>query len=544
VDPTCEGERDWCRGLRLPDYVLDTPGVAAAHSTPAAPRGSTSQGEGQSEGGGRSPVLPTLFMPGFPKSATTWLYNCFLDAFAPRRAGCGADASGWGVRRCNRTFLLPPLTAAAIVRRELQLHPLKETFYFGGSRQRRFRRDLRTLAGPDLARGALPGEPPLWAWEPRFLRLRRAVRAARRRGCGPAAAACEARREARGEQGGESDRVLLHRDLTERLSSVCAGGHPACTRVVRGGPTSNGCYGEEAGAVLARLGRGDLYCVHSALPRAAAGEYPMLVSDFTPNYLCDPEALPRLKASAADPSALRFIVAMREPAARAFSEWAMFALQWTWEPIADFGPAFASKAAQLRDCNESLWRDTELLRSLPTEELAAYLSRCWVSGGALNYPHTSLYGVCVLHALRHFERRQFLFLRYEDLMQMDAAALLRLIGRFTGLPVRGDLFTAVPKKAEEEKAVSRLVRGRRPRPRREPERTLLGERRKGRPPPRAEHVQHHQRRGAGPVQPLARRNEGRRRCIRRPLRAVQRAAGQSRGLLVGMIARFLQMQQN
>ena len=120
---------------------------------------------------------------------------------------------------------------------------------------------------------------------------------------------------------------------------------------------------------------------------------------------------------------------------------------------------------------------------------------------------------------------------------MDAAALLRLIGRFTGLPVRGDLFTAVPKKAEEEKAVSRLVRGRRPRPRREPERTLLGERRKGRPPPRAEHVQHHQRRGAGPVQPLARRNEGRRRCIRRPLRAVQRAAGQSRGLLVGMIAR-------
>ena len=30
--------------------------------------------------------------------------------------------------------------AAAIVRRELQLSPLKETFYFGGSRQRRFRR--------------------------------------------------------------------------------------------------------------------------------------------------------------------------------------------------------------------------------------------------------------------------------------------------------------------------------------------------------------------------------------------------------------------
>ena len=63
--------------------------------------------------------------------------------------------------------------AAAIVRRELQLSPLKETFYFGGSRQRRFRRDLRTLAGPDMARGALPGEPPLWVRGKRSPRLLR-----------------------------------------------------------------------------------------------------------------------------------------------------------------------------------------------------------------------------------------------------------------------------------------------------------------------------------------------------------------------------------
>ena len=26
----------------------------------------------------RAPILPTLFMPGFPKSATSWLYGCLL----------------------------------------------------------------------------------------------------------------------------------------------------------------------------------------------------------------------------------------------------------------------------------------------------------------------------------------------------------------------------------------------------------------------------------------------------------------------------------
>ena len=58
------------------------------------------------------------------------------------------------------------------------------------------------------------------------------------------------------------------------------------------------------------------------------------------------------------------------------------------------------------------------------------------------YPQTSLYGVCVLHALRHFPRRQFLFLRYEDLMEMDFGSILKLIGHFTGLYAGDDLIDA------------------------------------------------------------------------------------------------------
>lgn len=51
------------------------------------------------------------------------------------------------------------------------------------------------------------------------------------------------------------------------------------------------------------------------------------------------------------------------------------------------------------------------------------------------YPQNSMYAPCVLHALRYFEREQFLFLRYEDLMRMDASAIVRLVGHFTGLHV-------------------------------------------------------------------------------------------------------------
>ena len=49
------------------------------------------------------------------------------------------------------------------------------------------------------------------------------------------------------------------------------------------------------------------------------------------------------------------------------------------------------------------------------------------------YLTTSLYAVCVEHAFRLFRPEQFLFLRYEDLMRMEAPSLLRLLARFTGL---------------------------------------------------------------------------------------------------------------
>ena len=43
--------------------------------------------------------------------------------------------------------------------------------------------------------------------------------------------------------------------------------------------------------------------------------------------------------------------------------------------------------------------------------------------------------MCLLHALRYFRREQFLILRYEDLMKLDANSLVWLLGHFTGLHV-------------------------------------------------------------------------------------------------------------
>ena len=107
--------------------------------------------------------------------------------------------------------------------------------------------------------------------------------------------------------------------------------------------------------------------------------------------------------------------------------------QWAWDPIGEFEPSLAMRANHLRSCNATLFRNVTLLRSLPTSELGAYLSRCWNYGGAMMYAPTSLYSVCVLHALRFVRREQLLFLRYEDLRRLGAAALLRVIARFTGL---------------------------------------------------------------------------------------------------------------
>ena len=114
----------------------------------------------------RSPVLPTLFMPGFPKSATSWLYQCLLASFSPSAVGCGRQASGWSAGACGRRFAVTALQSDARGRYSEK----KELFYFGGVKpdiQFRYAPDLLNLHGPDPTAGPnLAHLPPLWPWEP------------------------------------------------------------------------------------------------------------------------------------------------------------------------------------------------------------------------------------------------------------------------------------------------------------------------------------------------------------------------------------------
>ena len=156
--------------------------------------------------------------------------------------------------------------------------------------------------------------------------------------------------------------------------------------------------------------------------------------DFTPNYICDADAMQRLHAGAVGQRGrLRFIIVMRDPIMRAFSEWAMFSLGWNWDAVKNFSASMSYKLRALKDCNATLYMRPHLLRSLPTAEIATYMRRCFNYGAATMYPTTSMYSVCMLHALRYFRREQFLVLRYEELMKMDADTILSKLSNFTGL---------------------------------------------------------------------------------------------------------------
>ena len=54
---------------------------------------------------------------------------------------------------------------------------------------------------------------------------------------------------------------------------------------------------------------------------AEAATLRIQVGDFTPNYLCNADAMSRIRNTATEPSRYRFVVVVREPVARAFSEW-------------------------------------------------------------------------------------------------------------------------------------------------------------------------------------------------------------------------------
>ena len=78
---------------------------------------------------GWEPLMPTLFLPAAPKSATTWLYGCMSNTFGSDQlcpVNSTAEApSSW--KACDKKFFMP---AHVCNRDEGRCHEQKEAFWF------------------------------------------------------------------------------------------------------------------------------------------------------------------------------------------------------------------------------------------------------------------------------------------------------------------------------------------------------------------------------------------------------------------------------
>jgi hypothetical protein len=115
----------------------------------------------------------------------------------------------------------------------------------------------------------------------------------------------------------------------------------------------------------------------------------------------------------------------------------MFALNWNWDKSnLTFAQSLNAQIELLRQCNETLFERPDRLRTLPQDELLAYLSKCFPSK-AMEYVGNSLYAPCLLAMSRMLPRSQRLYLRYEDLVRMQPRTILSTLSNFTGLTYDG-----------------------------------------------------------------------------------------------------------
>ena len=100
----------------------------------------------------------------------------------------------------------------------------------------------------------------------------------------------------------------------------------------------------------------------NAMPWVVPEKYDFATVDFTPNYLCTEKALKNIHSSARNPKELRFIVLMRDPIMRAFSEWSMFVLGWGWDHEPSLQKKFRAQMNKFKKCNATLFHNVRLKR--------------------------------------------------------------------------------------------------------------------------------------------------------------------------------------
>jgi hypothetical protein len=368
-------------------------------------------------------VLPTIFVPCCPKAGTTFLNQCVSRAFHPSVVCNNSDPASWVGPECaGRSFVLGGVRTNPTG----FFHEVKEPFYFNKEADLRVQgaaRDLANLAGPPLPLCTWSLErmgAPLHAYP--YGRSRKATRAF-------------------------WDAIWARPRVPCRLSATPP---PAGTPLLQG----NGYFDPKAWPgcrtialdppIVGRSGFVDTVAFKSAYPLAA--ELPAIARtyDMTPNYLCSTKALSMIRSRYGPALArrARFVVMLRDPVARAFSEFSMFRT-WGWEKVADFGQLVEREVLELRRClrNDTLLTRPVALAHMRPAEVVQHVMKCG-SGEARQYVRNSMYETCIAGAYAHFERSQFMFLFAEDLRDMSGGALLEALAAFTGLTLRRDALGA------------------------------------------------------------------------------------------------------
>lgn len=394
--------------------------------------------------------FPFLMLLGTSKGGSTFLFACMQEAFHPRVV-CGADdAAAWSRERCGaRRFLLAGLRASVVLSRRhpgvsvpagplsLRINPIKENYVLTRGMYRGPRVEperTRFYRGPAL---------PLDLWEARNKRVHsepgrvRAWLDALLRSC------------ARSIGDGERCPVRDFRDLGQPYSyrGLAAAREGEACGFFRAPPPADAAHANvSVGRLCAHRGPDYLNRIFSEVrafappplegaPPTRPWESRLLSFDGCPYNLGSaqaPSILQHMLDRAAVAAAMRFIVLVRDPVDRAYSEWAMTN---RWGDKMHVGGTFGAHAREqvrlLEACVGGRMR--ALVRGeMGDAEFSRVYERC-IDADYYAYVKNSLYGLHLRNWLRYFRAEAFLLLETERMAHTPPAELLRRIASFVGL---------------------------------------------------------------------------------------------------------------
>ena len=400
--------------------------------------------------------LPTIIVPGPPKSSTTYLWDCLFNAFHPRVVCDSKHANRWSDAACaSQRFVLAPLISSAD--RPRCLAPWKESYFWlrwgepGFASHDAQKPTVRHFLGPRFPLSRWEGGAKACFNHPESGRVAFVHHGALEDVCLADAPPCAAARE-------------YAKPLPEECAQTCrpcegmdaavrgAAGAGACSAALRpyrcSSPQCREGYvpkwlrQRNYSAQYARA-----YAV-SALPHRAA----LRAANVTADRVAVLEGQPRLwgsrvsgarlaalaALSSRGHAALRFVVGLRDPFELMFSLWSF--LYTLGRMPGRVEPTVGRALAHVRGCNATLFAAPARVLRTPEAELAEY-HYCVREGKAAERAnsflvHDSLYALNFLAWLPHFRGDQFLFVRNEALPRdaAQATALQRALATFLGLP--------------------------------------------------------------------------------------------------------------